>query len=65
MVGRLTARETEVLALLSEGLSHRDIGERLGISWRTAQLHASRIYGKLGAHGRIQAIEAARQANIL
>jgi ATP/maltotriose-dependent transcriptional regulator MalT len=35
------------------------------MSWRTAQLHASRIYEKLDVHGKMQAFEVARELNIL
>ena len=64
-VGNLSPRETEVLSLLSEGLTYKEIGERLEISWRTAQLHAARVYAKLGVHGRVRAIEMAREMKIL
>jgi len=44
----LTKREREVAALLAEGLSNREIAERLVISLRTAETHVDRILGKLG-----------------
>ena len=47
-VGLLTRRETEVLRLLGDGLSNRQIAERLFISPKTAEHHVSRIYSKLG-----------------
>ncbi len=61
----LTPREIEVLGLLAEGLSYKEVGIRLGMSWRTAQLHASRIYEKLDVHGKMQAFEVARELKIL
>lgn len=61
----LTPRETHVLSLLSLGRTYRQIGEELGISWRTAQLHANHVYSKLGASGKMQAVEIARELNIL
>ena len=61
----LTKREVQVLALLAEGLTYRDAAERLGISWRTVQLHAYRTYAKLGATGKLQAVDAARELRIL
>jgi DNA-binding CsgD family transcriptional regulator len=61
----LTPREIEVLALLADGLSYKEVGQRLGMSWRTAQLHASRIYEKLDVHGKMQAFEVARELKIL
>jgi DNA-binding CsgD family transcriptional regulator len=62
---RLTGREIDVLALLAEGMSYREVGDRLQISWRTAQLHANRIYSKLGVHGKMQAVGVARELKIL
>jgi DNA-binding CsgD family transcriptional regulator len=51
----LSRRETEVLRLLGEGLSNREIAERLFISPKTAEHHVSRIYAKLGVSTRAQA----------
>jgi DNA-binding NarL/FixJ family response regulator len=51
----LTAREREVLALVAEGKSNREIGRALGISERTAQTHNTKILGKLGVRSRTQA----------
>jgi two-component system, NarL family, nitrate/nitrite response regulator NarL len=66
LVEPLTARELEVLQLLSEGLSNKEIGGRLGISESTAKFHVNSIVGKLGAHGRTDAaVRAARLGLIL
>jgi RNA polymerase sigma factor (sigma-70 family) len=46
-VARLTPRELDVLKLLSEGLQHREIGERLAISARTVEVHKARVMEKL------------------
>ncbi len=46
-IGRLTARERDVFRLLAEGLSHRSIAERLGISPRTVEVYKSRMMEKL------------------
>lgn len=54
-LGSLSRRETEVLRLLGEGLSNREIAERLFISPKTAEHHVSRIYGKLGIKSRAEA----------
>jgi DNA-binding NarL/FixJ family response regulator len=54
-VGSLSRRETEVLRLLGEGLSNREIAERLYISPKTAEHHVSRIYAKLGLKSRAEA----------
>ncbi|MCG6658016.1 response regulator transcription factor [Halomonas campisalis] len=48
--GRLTQRETDVLKLMFEGMSSRDIGEALAISARTVESHRSNIYRKLNTN---------------
>lgn len=55
----LTGREHEVLEWLSQGLSNRRIGERLGISEHTVKFHITAIYGKLGASTRTEAVNRA------
>jgi len=52
----LTRRETEVLALLAEGLANREIAARLGISEHTIKFHIRSILGKLGASTRTAAV---------
>lgn len=47
-LSRLTTRERDVLALLAEGLQHREIAERLSISPRTVEVYKARIMDKLG-----------------
>ena len=58
----LTAREAEVLELVGEGLTNRQIAERLFISPKTAGLHVSNILGKLKVANRTQAAEVAHRA---
>jgi DNA-binding NarL/FixJ family response regulator len=53
--GLLSRRELEVLRLLAEGLSNREIAERLFISPKTAEHHVSRVYAKLGVSTRAEA----------
>jgi ATP/maltotriose-dependent transcriptional regulator MalT len=55
-MGLLTNRELEVLRLLGDGLSNREIAERLFISPKTAEHHASRIYAKIGVTKRAEAV---------
>lgn len=52
---RLTASETQVLHLISLGLSDREIGQRLFVSKATVHSHVTRILGKLGVRSRVQA----------
>ncbi len=59
-VAELTARERQVLDLIAEGLSNRQIGERLYISGKTASVHVSAILRKLGASSRTEAVYLAR-----
>jgi DNA-binding CsgD family transcriptional regulator len=53
-VGLLTAREGEVAALIADGLTSREIAERLVISERTADAHADHIRTKLGLRSRAE-----------
>ncbi len=52
----LTARETEVLRMIAEGLANKEIAFRLGISEHTVKFHVSALLGKLGAGSRAEAI---------
>ncbi|NKY11734.1 helix-turn-helix domain-containing protein, partial [Cellulomonas hominis] len=63
--GVLTGREAEVLALVAEGLSNRQIGERLYISGKTVSVHISRVLDKLGAGGRAEAVAIAHRRGLL
>jgi DNA-binding CsgD family transcriptional regulator len=51
----LSRREREVLALIAEGRTNREIGERLFISQKTVGVHVGNILSKLGASGRVEA----------
>ena len=61
----LSARESEVLTLVAEGLSNREIGERLFISRYTVESHVKHIYRKLAVSSRIRAISEARSRGLL
>jgi DNA-binding CsgD family transcriptional regulator len=61
----LTAREAEVLALLAEGRTNRQIGTALFVSEKTASVHVSNILRKLGVGGRTEAVAVAAQRGLL
>lgn len=56
VIERLTDRESEVLRLLAEGLTNKEIALNLRISEHTVKFHVSSIYGKLGASNRTEAV---------
>jgi DNA-binding NarL/FixJ family response regulator len=60
----LTNREREVLLLVAEGRTNREIGSTLFITERTAGLHVSRVIGKLGVNNRSQAAAIARDLGL-
>jgi DNA-binding NarL/FixJ family response regulator len=55
-LGRLTAREREVLRLLAEGLGDKEIADRLYLSDRTVRNHMTHLLAKLGVDSRLQAL---------
>jgi DNA-binding CsgD family transcriptional regulator len=61
----LTPREHEVLGLLSEGYTNRQIGVTLFISEKTASVHVSNILAKLGAGTRGEAVALARKRSLV
>jgi len=63
-VNLLTARETDVLGLVAQGLTNREIGKRLFISEKTASVHISNLMAKLGVTNRTQAVHVARERGI-
>ncbi|MGJ5831574.1 response regulator [Streptomyces ossamyceticus] len=58
----LTGREREILALIGEGLTNRQIGQRLYLAEKTVKNHISRLLAKLGVERRIQAAVIATEA---
>jgi DNA-binding NarL/FixJ family response regulator len=61
----LTQRETEIVKLVEEGLTYKEIGERSSISTHTVHTHIKNIYEKLQAKGRNDAIIKARKKGII
>ena len=61
----LTPREHEILGLIAEGLSNREIGERLFVSENTVKTHSARLFEKLGASRRTQAVQEGRRLGLI
>jgi DNA-binding CsgD family transcriptional regulator len=61
----ITPRELEILVLIAEGLSNREIAGRLFVSENTVKTHSSRLFEKLDARRRTQAVQIAKAAGLL
>ncbi len=61
----LTERELEVLRLLADGLSNAEIAQRLFLSPNTLKAHTQNVYSKLDVHSRVQAVNKARELDLL
>jgi DNA-binding CsgD family transcriptional regulator len=61
----LTPREHEILGLIAEGLSNREIAERLFVSENTVKTHSSRVFEKLGVNRRVQAVQKAKELGLI
>ncbi len=61
----VTPREHEILGLIAEGLSNREIGERLFVSENTVKTHSSRLFDKLGVNRRVQAVLKGREVGLI
>jgi NarL family two-component system response regulator LiaR len=61
----VTPRELEILGLLAEGLSNREIAERLYVSENTVKTHASRLFEKLEVRRRTQAVQRGQQLRLI
>lgn len=65
LVETLTARETEVLHLIAQGLSNQEIAAQLQVVLGTVKVHTNNLYGKLGVKSRVQAVKRARELGLL
>jgi DNA-binding NarL/FixJ family response regulator len=65
MTVKLTNRESEILRVLSNGLSNKEIANRFGLTEATVKSHLSHLYKKLGSKRRTQAIALARDCKLL
>ncbi len=61
----ITPRELEILGLIASGLSNREIAERLFVSENTVKTHSSRLFDKLGARRRTQAVQIGKEARLI
>ena len=61
----LTAREIEVLQLISEGLRNKEVGATLGIAEGTVQIHVKNIFGKLNVSDRTAAVQIAVRRGLI
>jgi len=61
----ITARELEILGLIAAGLSNREIANRLYVRENTVKTHSSRLFDKLGARRRTQAVQLGKQAHLI
>jgi LuxR family maltose regulon positive regulatory protein len=65
VVEGLSERERQVLSLIAEGLTNREIAERLYLAVSTVKTHINNLYGKLGVSKRTQAVARGRQLGLL
>ena len=63
--GELSEREREVLSLVAEGLTNREIGERVHLAEKTVKNHVTNILGKLHVRSRVEAALLAARKNAL
>jgi DNA-binding CsgD family transcriptional regulator len=61
----LTPREHEILGLIAEGLSNREIAERLFVSENTVKTHSSRVFEKLSVNRRVQAVQRGKELGLI
>ena len=61
----ITKRELEILALIAEGLSNREIAGKLFVSENTVKTHSSRLFDKLSARRRTQAVQIGKEIGLI
>ena len=61
----LTAREHEILGLIAQGLSNREIAEKLFVSENTVKTHSSRLFEKMQVNRRVQAVQKAKDLGLI
>jgi len=61
----VTPRELEILDLIASGMSNREIAEKLFVSENTVKTHSSRLFDKLGAKRRTQAVQLGKELGLI
>jgi DNA-binding CsgD family transcriptional regulator len=61
----ITKRELEILGLIAQGLSNREIAEKLFVSENTVKTHSSRLFDKLNARRRTQAVQRGKELGLI
>lgn len=61
----ITPREREILELIANGMSNREIAEKLFVSENTVKTHSSRLFEKLGAKRRTQAVQLGKELGLI
>jgi ATP/maltotriose-dependent transcriptional regulator MalT len=61
----ITRREFEILELIAQGMSNREIADKLFVSENTVKTHSSRVFDKLGAKRRTQAVQLGKEYGLL
>lgn len=61
----ITKRELEILELMAQGMSNREIAEKLFVSENTVKTHSSRLFDKLSAKRRTQAVQIAKEMGLI
>ena len=61
----ITKRELEILSLIASGLSNREIAEKLFVSENTVKTHSSRLFEKMNAKRRTQAVQIGKEVGLI
>lgn len=64
-VSGITRRELEILELIAQGMSNREIADKLFVSENTVKTHSSRLFDKLGARRRTQAVQIGKEMGLI
>jgi LuxR family transcriptional regulator, maltose regulon positive regulatory protein len=65
LYGKLSAKEREILALVSSGMRNREVAEKLGMTEGSVKWYMQQVYDKIGTRRRLRAVERARQFGVI